>query len=182
MRRIVVTGMGAVSPLGCGVELSWRRLLAGQSGLRPLPEWSQALPARIAGLVPDKADDADGGFDPAQAAAPKDQRKMDRFILFALLATAEAVAQAGWTPQDAAAQERTATIIASGVGGFPAMAEAVRITELRGPRRLSPFTIPSSSPISLRGTSRSNTATRERWAHRSRRAPPAFRRSAMPRA
>jgi 3-oxoacyl-[acyl-carrier-protein] synthase II len=143
MRRIVVTGMGAVSPLGCGVELSWRRLLAGQSGLRPLPEWSQALPARIAGLVPDKADDADGGFDPAQAAAPKDQRKMDRFILFALLATAEAVAQAGWTPQDATAQERTATIIASGVGGFPAMAEAVRITEQRGPRRLSPFTIPS---------------------------------------
>ncbi|MDH2343751.1 beta-ketoacyl-ACP synthase II [Bradyrhizobium sp. SSUT77] len=143
MRRIVVTGMGAVSPLGCGVELSWRRLLAGQSGLRPLPEWSQALPARIAGLVPGKADDADGGFDPAQAAAPKDQRKMDRFILFALLATAEAVAQAGWTPQDAAAQERTATIIASGVGGFPAMAEAVRITEQRGPRRLSPFTIPA---------------------------------------
>ena len=143
MRRIVVTGMGAVSPLGCGVELSWRRLLAGQSGLRPLPEWSQALPARIAGLVPDKADDADGGFDPAQAAAPKDQRKMDRFILFALLATAEAVAQAGWTPQDAAAQERTATIIGSGVGGFPAMAEAVRITEQRGARRLSPFTIPS---------------------------------------
>jgi 3-oxoacyl-[acyl-carrier-protein] synthase II len=143
MRRIVVTGMGAVSPLGCGVELSWRRLLAGQSGLRPLPEWSQALPARIAGLVPDKVDDADGGFDPAQAAAPKDQRKMDRFILFALLATAEAVAQAGWTPQGAAALERTATIIASGVGGFPAMAEAVRITEQRGPRRLSPFTIPS---------------------------------------
>lgn len=143
MRRIVVTGMGAVSPLGRGVELSWRRLLAGQSGLRPLPEWSQALPARIAGLVPDKADDAEGGFDPAQAAAPKDQRKMDRFILFALLATAEAVAQAGWTPQDAAAQERTGTIIASGVGGFPAMAEAVRITEQRGPRRLSPFTIPS---------------------------------------
>ncbi|MGC7969921.1 beta-ketoacyl synthase N-terminal-like domain-containing protein, partial [Salmonella enterica] len=71
------------------------------------------------------------------------QRKMDRFILFALLATAEAVAQAGWTPQDAAALERTATIIASGVGGFPAMAEAVRITEQRGPRRLSPFTIPS---------------------------------------
>jgi 3-oxoacyl-[acyl-carrier-protein] synthase II len=143
MRRIVVTGMGAVSPLGCGVELSWRRLLAGQSGLRPLPDWSQALPARIAGLVPDKADDAEGGFDPSDAAAPKDQRKMDRFILFALLATAEAVAQAGWTPQDAAALERTATIIASGVGGFPAMAEAVRITEQRGPRRLSPFTIPS---------------------------------------
>ncbi|WP_027553789.1 beta-ketoacyl-ACP synthase II [Bradyrhizobium sp. Cp5.3] len=140
MRRIVVTGMGAVSPLGCGVELSW---LAGRSGLRALPEWSQTLPARIAGLVPDKTVDLEGGFDPAQAAAPKDQRKMDRFILFALLATAEAVAQARWAPQDAAAQERTATIIASGVGGFPAMVEAVRTTDQRGVRRLAPFTIPS---------------------------------------
>ena len=143
MRRIVVTGMGAVSPLGCGVELSWRRLLAGRSGLRRLPEWSLALPARIAGLVRDKAEDVEGGFDPAQAAQPKDQRKMDRFILFALLAAAEAVAQAQWTPQDAAALERTATIIASGIGGFPAIAEAVRTTDQRGVRRLSPFTIPS---------------------------------------
>ena len=143
MRRIVVTGMGAVSPLGCGVELSWRRLLAGRSGLRLLPEWSLALPARIAGLVRDKAEDVEGGFDPAQAAQPKDQRKMDRFILFALLAAAEAVAQAQWTPQDAAALERTATIIASGIGGFPAIAEAVRTTDQRGVRRLSPFTIPS---------------------------------------
>ncbi len=143
MRRIVVTGMGAVSPLGCGVELVWRRLLAGRSGLRPLPEWSQALPARIAGLVPDKADDPDGGFDPAQAAAAKDQRKMDRFILFALLAAEEAIAQARWTPQETLAQERTATIIASGIGGFPALVEAVRTTDQRGVRRLSPFTIPS---------------------------------------
>jgi 3-oxoacyl-[acyl-carrier-protein] synthase II len=143
MRRIVVTGVGAVSPLGCGVELSWRRLLAGRSGLRLLPEWSLALPARIAGLVRDKAEDVEGGFDPAQAAPPKDQRKMDRFILFALLAAAEAIAQAQWTPQDAAALERTATIIASGIGGFPAIAEAVRTTDQRGVRRLSPFTVPS---------------------------------------
>jgi 3-oxoacyl-[acyl-carrier-protein] synthase II len=143
MRRIVVTGMGAVSPLGCGVELSWRRLLAGQSGLRPLPEWSLALPVRVAGLVRNKEDDAEGGFDPAEAAAPKDQRKMDRFILFALLAASEAIAQARWTPQDAAALERTATIIASGIGGFPAIAEAVRTTDQRGVRRLSPFTVPS---------------------------------------
>ncbi|OAF02644.1 beta-ketoacyl-[acyl-carrier-protein] synthase II [Bradyrhizobium centrolobii] len=143
MRRIVVTGMGAVSPLACGVELSWRRLLAGHSGLRALPEWSQPLPARIAGLVPDKAEDTEGGFDPAQAAVPKDQRKMDRFILFALLAAAEAIAQAKWAPQDTTALERTATIIASGVGGFPAMVEAVRTTDQRGVRRLSPFTIPS---------------------------------------
>src|ERR1700754_3227186 len=144
MRRIVVTGMGAISPLGCGVELSWRRLLAGQSGLRLLPEWSMALPGRIAGLVLGKAEDNKGGFDPALAAPPKDQRKMDRFILFALLAAAEAIAQAQWAPQDVAALERTATIIASGIGGFPAIAEAVRTTDQRGVRRLSPFTVPSS--------------------------------------
>ena len=132
MRRVVVTGMGAVSPLGCGIEISWCRLLEGWSGVRLLPEWSLALPARIAGLVPGKAEDAAGGFDPAQAAAPKDQRKMDRFILFALLAAAEAVAQAKWAPQDIAALERTATIIASGSGGFPAIVEAVRTTDQRG--------------------------------------------------
>jgi 3-oxoacyl-[acyl-carrier-protein] synthase II len=143
MRRIVVTGMGAVSPLGCGVEFSWRRLLAAHSGLRLLPEWSQALPARIAGLVRGKEEDPDGGFDAADAASPKDQRKMDRFILFALSAAAEAIAQAQWMPQDAAALERTATIIASGIGGFPAIAEAVRTTDQRGVRRLSPFTVPS---------------------------------------
>src|SRR5690349_6900690 len=143
MRRIVVTGMGAVSPLGSGVELSWRRLLAGRSGLRLLPEWSLALPARIAGLVRGKDEDGDGGFDPALAAPPKDQRKMDRFILFALLAAGEAIAQAQWAPQDATARERTATIIASGIGGFPAITEAVRTVDQRGVRRLSPFTIPS---------------------------------------
>lgn len=143
MRRVVVTGMGAVSPLGCGIELSWRRLLAGRSGLSLLPEWSLALPARIAGRVPDKAEDVEGGFDPAQAASPKDQRKMDRFILFALLAGAEAIAQARWAPQDAAALQRTATIVATGIGGFPAIVEAVRTTDQRGVRRLSPFTVPS---------------------------------------
>ncbi|WP_338691633.1 beta-ketoacyl-ACP synthase II [Bradyrhizobium sp. 26S5] len=143
MRRIVVTGLGMVSPLGCGTELVWSRLLSGQSGLTALPEWAAALPARVAGMVPDKAEDPEGGFDPDSAAPRKDQKKMDRFILFALLAAAEAVAQAGWMPAEARAQERTATVIASGVGGFPAIAEAVRTAERSGLRRLSPFTIPS---------------------------------------
>ncbi|MCP1830723.1 3-oxoacyl-[acyl-carrier-protein] synthase II [Bradyrhizobium sp. USDA 4532] len=143
MRRIVVTGLGTVSPLGCGTELVWSRLLAGHSGLTALPEWAAALPARVAGQVPDKAGDAEGGFDPDLAAPRKDQKKMDRFILFALLAAAEAVAQAGWMPADAQAQQRTATVIASGIGGFPAIADAVRTAEKSGLRRLSPFTIPS---------------------------------------
>ncbi|MHC2243901.1 3-oxoacyl-[acyl-carrier-protein] synthase II [Bradyrhizobium elkanii] len=143
MRRIVVTGLGTVSPLGCGTELVWSRLLAGHSGLTALPEWAAALPARVAGQVPDKSDDAEGGFDPDSAAPRKDQKKMDRFILFALLAATEAVAQAGWMPTEALAQERTATVIASGIGGFPAIADAVRTAEKSGLRRLSPFTIPS---------------------------------------
>ncbi|MGY3583074.1 3-oxoacyl-[acyl-carrier-protein] synthase II [Bradyrhizobium sp. USDA 4341] len=143
MRRIVVTGLGTVSPLGCGTELVWSRLLAGRSGLGALPAWAAALPGRVAGQVPDKAADAEGGFDPDSAAPRKDQKKMDRFILFALLAAAEAVAQAGWMPAEALAQERTATVIASGIGGFPAIADAVRTAETSGLRRLSPFTVPS---------------------------------------
>ncbi|HUN98527.1 MAG TPA: beta-ketoacyl-ACP synthase II [Bradyrhizobium sp.] len=143
MRRIVVTGLGVVSPLGCGTELAWSRLLAGRSGLAHLPDWAASLPSRVAGMVPSKGGDSDGGFDPDLAAPRKDQRKMDRFILFALLAAAEAVAQAGWTPTERRALERTATVIASGIGGFPAIAEAVRTTDKSGVRRLSPFTVPS---------------------------------------
>lgn len=143
MRRIVVTGLGTVSPLGCGTELVWSRLLAGRSGLGALPEWAAALPGLVAGQVPDKAADAEGGFDPDCAAPRKDQKKMDRFILFALLAASEAVAQAGWMPAEADAQARTATVIASGIGGFPAIADAVRTAERSGLRRLSPFTVPS---------------------------------------
>ena len=144
MRRIVVTGMGAVSPLGCGTEIAWQRLLAGWSGLRRLPDAIvETLPAKVAGIVPSKAEDAEGGFDPDAVIAPKDQRKMDRFIQFALVAAKEALAQAGWQPQNEAERERTATVIASGIGGFPAIAEAVRTVDQRGARRLSPFTIPS---------------------------------------
>lgn len=143
-KRIVVTGMGAVTPLGCGVEQIWQRLLAGQSGIRRLPEALVGdLPISIGGQVPDRLEDPQAGFDPDAVLAPKEQRKMDRFILFALAAAQEALAQAGWAPQTAEAQERTATIIATGVGGFPAIADAVRTTDSKGPRRLSPFTIPS---------------------------------------
>lgn len=143
-RRVVVTGMGLVSPLGSGVEVVWQRLLAGRSGLRNLPDEVVAdLPARVGGAVPTLADDAEAGFDPDRATPPKEQKKMDRFILFAMEAARQALEQAGWQAQTAATQERTATIIGSGVGGFGAIADAVRTTDSRGPRRLSPFTIPS---------------------------------------
>ncbi|MGF6129812.1 3-oxoacyl-[acyl-carrier-protein] synthase II [Pseudomonas frederiksbergensis] len=143
-RRVVVTGMGLVSPLGTGVEAVWARLLAGQSGLRALPDEVVAdLPAKVGGAVPSLAEDAEAGFDPDRATPPKEQKKMDRFIMFAMEAARQALEQAGWQAQDANAQERTATIIGSGIGGFGAIADAVRTTDTRGPRRLSPFTIPS---------------------------------------
>ena len=143
-RRIVVTGMGLVTPLGSGVEPVWRRLLEGRSGIVQLPADVVAdLPGKVGGPVPLLADDPEAGFDADAAAPPKEQKKMDRFILFALAAAKEAVAQSGWVADTDEKRERTATIIGSGVGGFTSIAEAVRTTDTRGPRRLSPFTIPS---------------------------------------
>ncbi|MEX0729823.1 MAG: beta-ketoacyl-ACP synthase II [Aquisalimonadaceae bacterium] len=142
-RRIVVTGVGAVSPLGCGVETNWSRLLSGRSGIRRLDDAIvQDLPVKIGGRVPDRSQD-EAGFDPDAIMTPKDQRKVDRFILFALAAADEAISMAGWTEPASREAERTATVIASGVGGFPAIGEAFRLTEKKGPGRLSPFVIPS---------------------------------------
>ncbi|MBV7471834.1 beta-ketoacyl-ACP synthase II [Aeromonas sp. sif0611] len=142
--RIVVTGMGAVTPLGYGVETVWQRLLAGQSGLRRLPEvFTEGLAAKVGAMVPTLVEDPLAGFDPDAVVSTKEQKKMDRFILFAIAAAKEALLQANWAPETAEQQERTATIIASGIGGFPAIVDAVRTTDERGPRRLSPFTIPS---------------------------------------
>lgn len=143
MIRVVVTGMGAATPLASGVEQSWKRLLEGRSGVRALPDETVGdLPVRVGGVVPAKSDD-EHGFDPDAVMPPKDQRKVDRFILFALAAADEAIAQAGWQPATEHDRQRTATIIASGIGGFPAITQAVRTVDARGPRRLSPFTVPS---------------------------------------
>lgn len=144
MREVVITGMGLVTPLGAGVDVNWARLTAGQSGLRRITAFDTSdLAAKVAGIVPDIADDAEGGFDPDKAAPPKDRRKMDRFIHFALAAAAEAIAQSGWRAQDDTARTRAGCIIATGIGGFPAIAEATRTVERAGPRKLSPFVIPS---------------------------------------
>ena len=144
MRRIVVTGYGIVSPLGCGVGLVWQRLLAGRSGIRRLSD--NLVPdvrAKIAGIVPTIDEDAEGGFDPDRAVSAKDQMRMDRFIQFAMAAANEAIAQSGWAPSTDAERNRTATIIASGIGGFATMKQAVHIIDQRGARKLSPFTVPS---------------------------------------
>lgn len=142
MRRIVVTGLGLVTPLGVGVETVWERLLAGESGLRRLaPDVAPDIAAQVVAPVPEGQ--GHGQFDLEKVVSLKDQKKMDRFIAFALAAADEALLQAGWSPQDEAGRQSTATMVGSGIGGFPALAQAVRTTDARGARRLSPFTVPS---------------------------------------
>jgi len=142
--RIVVTGMGAVSPLGVGVAMNWSRLLSGHSGIRLLDAAiAEGLGVWVAGHVPGINEDPIAGFDPGTVVDSKDLKKMAPFILYAMAAAQEALQQAGWAPVEPHAQLRTATVIGSGIGGFGTIADAVRTTDSRGPRRLSPFTIPS---------------------------------------
>lgn len=140
---IVVTGMGVVSPLGVGVPTMWSRLTSGKSGIVHNDRFdTEGFGATIAGLVPAKGADPDG-FDPADFIDGKEIKKMDLFIQYAIGAAHEALNQADWHPTSAEDQAATATIIGSGVGGSPVMAKAVEIIQTKGPRRLSPFTVPS---------------------------------------
>ncbi|HXP76120.1 MAG TPA: beta-ketoacyl-ACP synthase II [Stellaceae bacterium] len=144
MRRVVITGMGMVTPLGCGVDVTWRRLLASQSGIAAIQAFDVSdLPAKIAGLVP-RGETADGLFNADEWVAPKDQRKMDEFIVYALTAATQAVEDSGWKPQDAENRERTGVLIGSGIGGLPGIMEGVITLHEKGPRRVSPFFIPSN--------------------------------------
>lgn len=140
---IVVTGMGVVSPLGVGVETSWSRLLAGQSGVVANTRFDVSdYGSTIAGLVPSKADDPEG-FDPRDWIDTKDIKKMDWFIQYGLAAATQALTQAGWKPETEAQRDATATIIGTGVGGSPLMAQTAQTILERGPKRLSPFTVPA---------------------------------------
>jgi 3-oxoacyl-[acyl-carrier-protein] synthase II len=143
MRRVVVTGMGMVTPLGVGVRDNWERLIAGQSGLGSIQNFDVSdLPCKIAGQIK-RGDGASGLFNPDDFVAPKEQKKMDDFILFAVAAAKEAVADAGWTPLDEESRERTGVMIGSGIGGLPAIHDGAITLAERGPRRLSPFFIPA---------------------------------------
>lgn len=142
--RIVVTGMGLVTPLGCGVAKVWERLVAAKSGIRHNTRIDVSdLPNQIAGLVPTHDEDTEAGLDIDGVIALKDRKKVDLFTIYALAAAEEALAQANWKPEDDARRERTATVIASGIGGFPTITEAKATLDARGPRRLSPFVVPA---------------------------------------
>jgi 3-oxoacyl-[acyl-carrier-protein] synthase II len=140
---IVVTGMGAVSPFGVGVDALWSGLISSRSGIVHNDRFDTAeFVSHIAGLVPSKLA-SPNGFDPADFIDGKEIKKMDLFIQYAIGAAAEALDQAGWHPTAPEHQAATATIIGTGVGGSPVMVKAVEIIQTKGPRRLSPFTVPS---------------------------------------
>ncbi|MEQ8813366.1 MAG: beta-ketoacyl-ACP synthase II [Thalassobaculum sp.] len=144
MRRVVVTGLGLVTPLGCGVEHNWERLTGGGSGIRAIDGFDVSdLPAKIAGQVP-AGNSADGGFDPDEWVEPKEQRKIDRFILLGIAAAHQAVVDSGWQPTDDEGRNRTGVMIGSGIGGLTTIYEASLVLVERGPRRISPFFIPSA--------------------------------------
>jgi 3-oxoacyl-[acyl-carrier-protein] synthase II len=142
MRRVVITGLGMLTPLGCGVEPTWRRLVAGESGIRKLESIDVSdLPARIAATIP-RTEYADGNYNPDDWMEPKEQRKVDDFIIYAMCAAAQAMTDSGWKPESYEDQTRTGVMIGSGIGGINGIAETAIVLKERGPRRVSPFFIP----------------------------------------
>ena len=144
MRRVVVTGLGLVTPLGCGVETTWQRLLAGQSGAGPITRFD---PSRVqttyACQVP-LGDGSDGTFNADDWMEPKERRKVDDFILYGIAAADQAVHDAGWTPEDEESRLRTGVMIGSGIGGLQSIEQTTLLMAEKGPRRVSPFFIPGA--------------------------------------
>src|SRR5438045_7662840 len=144
MRRVVVTGMGLVTPLGIGLERNWSSLVEGVSGVRAIQSFDVSdLPVKAAAQVP-RGETAAGLFNADDWVPPKDQRKMDGFIVFALAAAAQAVEDAGWAPQAEEERERTGVIIGSGIGGLPGITDGALTLHEPGPRRLTPIFIPAN--------------------------------------
>lgn len=151
MRRVVITGIGLVTPLGVGADFVWDALVSGKSGAGPITAFDPSdLPVRYACEVP-RVDgrggggpDVPGAFDPDKAMSAKERRRVDDFILYAMAAADEAVADSGWVPDTDEARERTGVMIGSGIGGLSTIAETALQLERDGPRKISPFFVPSA--------------------------------------
>lgn len=144
MRRVVVTGLGMVTPLANGVEHTWKRLLAGQSGAGPITRFdTEGYTTTYACEIP-FGDGTDGTFNPDDTMSGKERRKVDDFILYGMAAADEAVKDAGWTPEDDEAKLRTGVMLGSGIGGLGTIADTANLIAERGPRRVSPFFIPAA--------------------------------------
>jgi 3-oxoacyl-[acyl-carrier-protein] synthase II len=140
MRRVVVTGMGMVTPLGCGVEQTWSRITAGDSGLREIREFDVSdMPAKVAAFIPREGK---GAYNPDDWMEPKEQRKVDEFIVFAMAAAKQALRDADWAPKTYEEQCASGVLIGSGIGGLGGIYDATVTLKEKGPRRISPFFIP----------------------------------------
>jgi 3-oxoacyl-[acyl-carrier-protein] synthase II len=144
MRRVVVTGLGMVTPLACGVEETWSRLLAGQSGAGPITRFDTANVVTTYACEIPRGDGSDGTFNPDDWMEPKEQRKVDDFILYGMSAAVQAVRDAGWENPSEAEKLRTGVMLGSGIGGLSAIADTAVLIKERGPKRVSPFFIPSA--------------------------------------
>src|SRR6186713_3497443 len=142
MRRVVITGMGMLTPLGCGVEATWARLLKGESGAKKIDTFEVSdIACKIACVIP-RGDGTNATYNPDQWMEPKEQRKVDDFIVFAMCAAKQALDDAGWHPKSYEEQATTGVLIGSGIGGIEGIAETAVVLHDRGPRRVSPFFIP----------------------------------------
>jgi 3-oxoacyl-[acyl-carrier-protein] synthase II len=142
MRRVAITGLGLVTPLGCGVDPTWSRLIEGRSGAGPITRFKvDDLPCRIACDVP-RGDGTDGTFNPDQWVDPKEQRRVDDFITYALTAATQAVKDSGYEPKTEDERERAGVLIGSGIGGLDGIEQAAILLHEKGPRKISPFFIP----------------------------------------
>jgi 3-oxoacyl-[acyl-carrier-protein] synthase II len=142
MRRVVVSGMGMLTPLGCGVSTTWARLLKGESGAKRVDRFDVSdIACQIACVIP-RGDGSDGTFNPDQWMEPKEQRKVDDFIIYAMCAARQALDDAGWRPESYEDQTTTGVLIGSGIGGIEGIAETAVTLHEKGPRRVSPFFIP----------------------------------------
>ncbi len=144
MRRVVITGLGLVTPLGCGVEATWARLLAGESGAGPITRFDASRLATTYACEVPRGDGSGGSFNPDDWMEPKEARKVDEFILYGMAAAEQAVRDSGWMPEDEESRCRTGVMIGSGIGGLSAIADTAVLLKERGPRRVSPFFIPSA--------------------------------------
>ena len=147
MRRVVVTGLGMVSPLGMGVDHNWKSITAGKSGIKKIEHFDVSdISSRIAGIIPrsESENPTDGGFNPDLYLEPKEQRKVDIFITYGMAAAAEAIADSGYSPASVEEQDRTGVLIGSGIGGLDEIYKTSTLLNERGPRRISPFFVPAS--------------------------------------
>ena len=145
MRRVVVTGMGLTTPLGNGVDINWKRLTSGVVGINKIDNFDVSdLPCKIAGQVPSINNDPEGGLDIDQWIEPREYKRIDRFISYGIISAIQAIEDSGWKPQTENQKNKTGVILGSGIGGLETIANTTELLISKGPRKVSPFFIPSA--------------------------------------